>query len=288
MMIGAAKRTARRTLAGPGWRVFAGGECAVVAFHGVPDGDRFRELLEAIAREHTFITAREFRVGLESPGRLPDRPVLITFDDGERSVVENGLPVLDRLGISALLFVVGGLVDTVTPFWWDEVQALAPAGIHEVRRLKTVANDERLRSIETLRTSQEPVRQKQLTTTDLRTLVDAGWEIGNHSYDHPCLDQCSESEAISQIERCHQELLDRGIKPTAFAYPNGNLDERIEPTLERLGYDLGFLFDHRHTRRSQHPLRLSRLRLDSTASGARAALILSGAHGAIMRMRGRG
>jgi len=57
---------------------------------------------------------------------------LVTFDDGERSVIEKGAPVLDELSIPCLLFVVAGLLDTDTPFWWEEVAALSPARVPQL------------------------------------------------------------------------------------------------------------------------------------------------------------
>ncbi len=259
----------------------------VVAYHGVPDQEAFRAQLAGLSRAHNFISAADLRAAFR--GRpLPPNPLLITFDDGERSVLENGAPVLEDLGIAPLLFVVGALLDTDTPFWWDEVEALSPDGVGEVRRLKKVPDTERRSTIQRLRAAGNRVVAGQLSTSDLRTLIDAGFEIGNHTFDHPCLDMTSDQDVVDQVEQGHAALVDRGITPTAFAYPNGNLDPRAEPILEQLGYDLGFLFDHHHTKLDQPHLRLSRLRLSSNASPDRAELILSGLQGAMMRLRRRG
>lgn len=260
---------------------------SVLAYHGVSHPQAFRAQLQRISSRSNFISPAQLRSALLGEP-LPPNPVLITFDDGEPSVLHNGLPVLAELGIAPLLFVVPGLLDTSTSFWWDEVHALSPDGVDEVRRLKTVPDDERRSTIAQLRSKRNPISRPQLTTNDLQALLEAGFEIGNHTFDHPCLDMCDVSEVAAQIERGHQALLDRGITPTAFAYPNGHLDPRAEPILERLGYDLGFLFDHHHTKLDQPCLRLSRLRLDADASPQRAELILSGVQGAVMRLRRRG
>ena len=43
------------------------------------------------------------------------RPSLLTFDDGERSVFERGLPVVREFELEPILFVWGGLIDTDEP-----------------------------------------------------------------------------------------------------------------------------------------------------------------------------
>lgn len=262
-------------------------DVAIIGYHGVPDRAAFVRQLDLLADLGTLIGPGQLRRALAGDP-LPTNPMLLTFDDGDPSVLDNAAPVLADRGIEAIIFVVGGLLDTTTPFWWDEVEALT-GDLAEVRRLKTVPNAQRLDDIERLRAAtSQPPQARQLATADLVQLQSAGFEIGNHTHLHPCLDNCTADEAIDQVAQGHQALLDRGITPTAFAYPNGNLDPRVEPVLRELGYDLGFLYDHHHMRTGQDPLRLSRLRLDASADAERTELIVSGVLGAIMRVRRRG
>jgi peptidoglycan/xylan/chitin deacetylase (PgdA/CDA1 family) len=53
----------------------------------------------------TFVSAAHVRDAACGRRALPDRAVLVTFDDGLREQFENALPVLDRLGVPALFFV---------------------------------------------------------------------------------------------------------------------------------------------------------------------------------------
>jgi peptidoglycan/xylan/chitin deacetylase (PgdA/CDA1 family) len=132
------------------------------------------------------------------------------------------------------------------------------------------------------------VRQRQLEKDELGLLQDAGVEIGNHTWTHPCLDRCSDDVLRAEIRKAHLALTDvLGRPPRAFAYPNGNWDLRAERELERLGYGAAFLFDHRLARLPADPLRLSRLRVSSDTSLDRLATIISGLHPALHRARGR-
>jgi hypothetical protein len=83
-------------------------------------------------------------------------------------------------------------------------------------------------------------------------------------------------------------LADIGHPPRAFAYPDSQSDPRVQRALARIGYEVGFLFDHRVNDRSLlDPLSLSHVRVDSTTSIDRFATIVSGLHPAIHHARGR-
>lgn len=63
---------------------------------------------------------------------LPPRSVVITFDDGDRSVLEWAAPVLERYDFNAVVFAVTGRVGEewsgVTGMTWDELRALQDSG----------------------------------------------------------------------------------------------------------------------------------------------------------------
>src|SRR5262249_40344098 len=77
---------------------------------------------------------------------LPSRPVLVTFDDGYRSVFELARPILQRHGIPAVVFVCTDPVRDQQLFWFDaearhvadsraDDDPLAPMTVDQVRRL---------------------------------------------------------------------------------------------------------------------------------------------------------
>ena len=53
----------------------------------------------------TAIDLATFVAGLDEAERLPERAVLLTFDDGYRSIVEVALPWLQRFGYPGVVFV---------------------------------------------------------------------------------------------------------------------------------------------------------------------------------------
>jgi peptidoglycan/xylan/chitin deacetylase (PgdA/CDA1 family) len=190
---------------------------------------------------------------------LPPRSVLVTFDDGHRSVLERGLPLLRERGIPAVAFVVAGLLDTHQPFWWTEVEHLVRAkgsapgynGLTPaqwVRRLKTVPDTERHQAIDELRRTARTSapRQPQLGRSELATLEAGRVAVENHTMTHPCLDRCDDDTIRAEVRDAHALLhAALGRPPRAFAFPNGNWEARAERELEEEGYVAGFLFDHR-------------------------------------------
>jgi peptidoglycan/xylan/chitin deacetylase (PgdA/CDA1 family) len=78
--------------------------------------------------------------GLSHPDLLPERSVLVTFDDGDRSVLERALPIMAARGCPGVMFVpivtvgrkkafddAGQPLDPICD--WDDLHALEAGGI---------------------------------------------------------------------------------------------------------------------------------------------------------------
>lgn len=274
----------------------------VLAYHAIDDPDGFARQLEVLAHRYHPISLADLDAARTGAAALPERAVLLTFDDGYRSVLTEAAPLLLRYRIPAVAFVVAGLLDSREPLWWDEAAALAMQGgqtrtvtwadsAELVRRLKQVPDERRLEALEDLRQSAAgpSPNGRHVTRAELAELRAHGFTIANHSLTHACLPNCTTSKIAREIEQAHLALTDAlGAPPTAFAYPNGDADGRCRQVLMRLGYRMAFLFDHRVTRyRDQDPLGLSRLRVSTRAEPARFDAILAGTHSMVHHARGR-
>lgn len=108
----------------------------VLMYHGVGDRPAARgELRYTVAEQHFSAQAawlaRHRRVIdldalLQGRGRPGD--VVITFDDGEQSVAELGLPLLRRHGLSATVYVTTGWIGRPGYLSADELRELHRAG----------------------------------------------------------------------------------------------------------------------------------------------------------------
>ncbi len=265
----------------------------VLAYHDVPDQAAFRRHVELIRRRFRPVGAAEVVAAAAGGPPLPARALWVTFDDGHPSSLAAGAD-LARAGIAATVFVCPGVLDTDEPLWWQVVDATiardaVPADLLDGRTtagfrawLKTVRDDVRRDAVDRCRlalasTGAAPA-VTQATTAQLADWVAQGHHVGNHTWDHPLLDRCSEPEQDRQVRAAHDWLRARfPDQPLVFAYPNGNTAPVADETAAGLGYPVRLLFDHRVAPRRPVP-QLSRLRIDADASLPRLRAVASGAH----------
>jgi peptidoglycan/xylan/chitin deacetylase (PgdA/CDA1 family) len=277
-------------------------QLVVLAYHGINDPVQFEQHLAYLAGEMQPISAEMLRSALNGKASLPERAVFVTFDDGEVSVYAEGLPLLRQYGVPGALFVVPGLLDSNTPFWWTEVTALVTAGATTrevtfsdaeslVRLLKKIPDAQRRNIIQELRTTTpEPLpAMPQLRRQDLIQLEAAGIAIGNHTWSHPCLNMCSDDVVHAEISQAHDTLTEiLGHHPLLFAYPNGDMTESAEKALTDLGYEAAFLFDHQLNHLPvNNRLQISRVRVNANTPIDRFKTIVSGLHPALHHLRGK-
>ncbi|MEU7645492.1 polysaccharide deacetylase family protein [Streptomyces huasconensis] len=186
--------------------------------------DAFARQMEVLGeRGFTPLTTAQLAAAWRSPGGpLPDRPVLITFDDGYEGVHRHALPVLARHGFASTLFVstgwlrgehdTGGGLDLMLD--WDQVRELAAAGT----------------------------------------------EIGGHSHTHPELDQLGDEELRTELGRCRDIVADElGAPPASFAYPYGYSSRRVRDRVRKAGFAQSLAVGNRLARRAQGPYALRRV-----------------------------
>jgi heparosan-N-sulfate-glucuronate 5-epimerase len=222
------------------------GEVLVLCYHGISDTwpadlavrreafeQQIRQLKQRGFKGVTFTEA----VGWQGGGKV----AAITFDDGYRSVVEHGLPILDYFDMPATLFVPTDYMGRDEPMSWPGIDQWV-GGPHEPE-LTPVSWDE------------------------IRALRDAGWEIGSHTRSHPHLseidrDRLSDEVGASKAE-CEREL---ARACTSIAYPYGDFDEAVESATRAAGYSAAAALPDRMS--EPNPLAFPRVgiyRDDSTA-----------------------
>ena len=85
--------------------------------------EHFADHLEILARSWRPMMLSELVAGARDK-TLPGRAVAVTLDDGYADNAEHAVPLLERFGIPATLFVTTSQVGGEDEFWWDELERL--------------------------------------------------------------------------------------------------------------------------------------------------------------------
>lgn len=76
------------------------------------------------------ITPDELASGLAGEISLPEKPVMITFDDGYIDNYTNAFPILRALGLRATVFMVPGFVGKPQYMNWEQLKEMEKSGIN--------------------------------------------------------------------------------------------------------------------------------------------------------------
>lgn len=84
-----------------------------------------------LAEGYTTVNLYELIDALERGAPLPEKPVVITFDDGYRDNYENAFPLLKERGMLATIFVVTDFIDEQRPEYltWDMAREMVAQGV---------------------------------------------------------------------------------------------------------------------------------------------------------------
>ena len=168
--------------------------------------DSFAAQLRALHDDgfHT-LTAHGLASALASgEQRVPERAVVLTFDDGYADFHSQALPLLGEYGFSATVFVTTGWV--------------AGAGVR----------------------SATPPLGLMLSWSQIEEASRCGIEFAAHSRTHPQLDRLSEPKLRDELTSSKVELEDRLDAPvTGLAYPFGYSNSNVRKVARQLGYGYG-------------------------------------------------
>jgi peptidoglycan/xylan/chitin deacetylase (PgdA/CDA1 family) len=183
----------------------------VLAYHGIgevplgsdPNGlfVRPQDFLRQVAKLHAWgyrlLTFGELAERV--PGGDAEGCAALTFDDGLADNLEALVPLLEKVGAPATVFVVSG--------WLGQHHRSAPWA-------------------------------RMLTEDELRGLRAAGVEVGAHTATHPDLTRLSKDEAHGELARSKSELEEVLGEPVRVAaYPYGRANEETVAACREAGFD---------------------------------------------------
>ncbi len=233
----------------------------------------FAAEMEFLAENFCVISLPELEQRLSSRDLPPDC-VCLTFDDGYRDNYQYAFPILQRMNLSATIFLVTGAIGREPCFWFDRalyaidgaqkesvewaingharhwdlrtVKGKASFGDSVLRQLKTLPVEQREREIRRLemvldRNDVDGVEREVLNWDEVAEMAASGMHFGAHTHTHTILSVLSEPEAAEEIRKS-QEVLEKklGRECKWFAYPNGRLHD-FSAEHKRQLQDAGFV-----------------------------------------------
>ncbi len=155
---------------------------------------------------------------------LPEKPVLLTFDDAYRDLTEHAFPVLKRYGFNATVFVVTQHLGKTNS--WDQGSVRADLPLMTVEQVRYWANQ--------------------------------GFEFGGHTRTHPDLTSVDNTRLTDEVEGGAQDLEHIvGKRAISFAYPHGLYNETVRQCAEK-AFALAFTCDEGLNCLTTHPHLLQR------------------------------
>jgi peptidoglycan/xylan/chitin deacetylase (PgdA/CDA1 family) len=179
-------------------------------WYRIPEQD-FAHQMEIISNSGwEVINLSMFLAGLDQPETMPERTILLTFDDGYRSMRAVVLPILQRFDFPAVCFVPTDHIGTLSKFDKD----VEPA-------------------------------EYICDWDDLRELDRCSVDIQSHGASHHWLSLLNHEQMKREFVQS-KEVLEAGLgKPVetlAFPYSDSGKDEKaVDAALRKAGYRAAFL-----------------------------------------------
>jgi len=214
----------------------------------------FAQQLEYLKQQHyTPITVTQF-MDIRARGEqfLPEKPVLLTFDDGLEDFYTGAFSALQQYNFPATLYVVTGFMNGTSRWLQAEGEGNRP----------------------------------MLTWDKLAEIQAGGVECGGHTHYHPQLDTVPLARARNEIVQCKAILEDHlGQQIHSFAYPYGYHTTAVKQAVQAAGYTSACAVKYEMCSYTTDPFALKRLMVGPTTDlHALEALLTTGYTSALTGM----
>ena len=253
----------------------------ILVYHRVNDeGDLFFPAIptDQFARQMEYLSANRLPLCLQEAvqrlryNELPERAVVVTFDDGYRDNFLYAYPILQRYGIPATIFLASGAIGPGKMIWHDRVfrafrktkvpalehisgieksfplmtleQKLAAQGrvLQLIWELPDGERDEWINRLEehfAVNKEKEPVNA-MLTWGEVLAMAEGRISFGSHTISHPILSRLSDDKLYDEIGGSKKVIESNTNRPVhAFAYPVGrkqDFNDRVKAIVQEAGY----------------------------------------------------
>ncbi len=182
----------------------------ILTYHSISDGNSplqippglFASQMEWLHANVRVAPLAEVASALCDRRPLPERTVVLTFDDGFADFYSSAAPVLRKLKLPATLFVLTGPSGKTSDGRGQESAGISPRPLLDWQQVVELAQQ--------------------------------GFEFGAHSVSHPALPDLQAETVKREIADCQTELQQRtGQKVDFFAYPYGRWSPAVRNIVQQ-------------------------------------------------------
>lgn len=179
----------------------------VLAPYGIRPEAFAAQLDSLMARGFTFVSPDQAEALIDGGGVLPEKSVLLTFDDCYEELEQVARTILKPRGIRAIAFAVSGMRSQTNE--WDQARGARRLGLLDSAGLKSLERD--------------------------------GVEIGCHSRSHRPLPSLTNTELVEETGGAADDLASLGLpRPRFFAYPHGEENSDSRSAVRSAGFTAAF------------------------------------------------
>jgi peptidoglycan/xylan/chitin deacetylase (PgdA/CDA1 family) len=200
---------------------------------------------------YSFISTEQLINHLRGSGKIPERTVWITFDDGWKENIDNVIPIMIEYNVPVTFFVSTDPVENGGVFWWSYVTKYGKKylntdnTIKKMRQIRESRREELIKHLED-RFSSRMIREA-MSIEDVKEIAKLSQvAVGCHTVHHVMMPQCTDEELDYEI-RSSKEKLESWIgKPVNyFSYPEGDYNLHVKETVKKYGFNLAATTDNR-------------------------------------------
>ncbi len=302
-------------------------QVAILMYHRVcPDRDswslspisprEFQKQMEYLGRTYELLSLDRLASFIHRGKTLPEKAVVITFDDGYKDNYLHAYPFLKKYHAPATIFLTTGHIGSDRLFWWDEVRYIvnnstaAQLDLDELGsyslnsdadRRRTTAMisgklkrlpDERKNALIDKLTSICQVsippglgRDFVLSWDEVKEMSNDGISFGAHTVNHPILPNLPSEQARWEILQSKKDIEEKlGKEVSAFAYPNGDSSAEVVKLVQESVFSCAVsVSPNRLIGHEDNPYELSRISAHEDSS--RMKVMTSGLWGDLVAIR---
>jgi len=250
----------------PIWRKFRKCKgCIILLYHEIPK-NKFEKIIKYLRKyNYNILHLNDLAYKLEHNIPIPDNSVVITFDDGYKSLYTDIFPIVKKYKVPVTIFLVSDYIGYSEPFWWDIKLSdiIKRENRHLYAEWKKIPNRVRKKKLLEIwrKFDKAGFENRLLSWKEIYEMNRCEFiDFQSHSRSHHSLVYSSNaSDEILISKKLLEKELNKHI--TSFSYPFGDFTEEHVDIVRRAGYKIAVTTEIGVNDNTTNPYKLRRVAL---------------------------